>query len=93
MIHSLKKLLGAKHSSLLWSSVSDESKRFENFDNQVVLHYYNVFNRTLAEFGLVLRHLGTTYQVPGFIKLFFFDTQAPWANPMKLITAVIYEFL
>lgn len=30
--------------------------------NEVVQHYYNVFNRTLAEFGLVLRHLGTTYQ-------------------------------
>ena len=28
---------------------------------QVVQHYYNVFNRTLAEFGLILRHLGTTY--------------------------------
>jgi hypothetical protein len=73
--------------------VSDESKRFENFDNQVVLHYYNVFNRTLAEFGLVLRHLGTTYQVPGFIKLFFFDIQAPGANPKKNFAGVIYEFL
>ena len=35
--------------------------RKEHYD-EVVLHYYNVFNRTLAEFGLVLRHLGTTYQ-------------------------------
>ena len=24
--------------------------------------YYDTFNRTLAEFGLILRHLGTTYQ-------------------------------
>ena len=23
--------------------------------------YYDTFNRTLAEFGLILRHLGTTY--------------------------------
>ena len=29
--------------------------------NEVVKHYYDVFNRTLAEFGLVLRHLGTTF--------------------------------
>ena len=32
-----------------------------SFNQQVVQHYYNVFNRTLAEFGLILRHLGTTY--------------------------------
>ena len=29
--------------------------------DEVVKHYYDVFNRTLAEFGLVLRHLGTSY--------------------------------
>ena len=32
-----------------------------SLNQQVVQHYYNVFNRTLAEFGLILRHLGTTY--------------------------------
>ena len=34
--------------------------RKEHWD-EVVKHYYDVFNRTLAEFGLVLRHLGTTF--------------------------------
>ena len=42
------------------SSTSREYRK-DHYD-EVVLHYYNVFNRTLAEFGLVLRHLGTTYQ-------------------------------
>ena len=27
----------------------------------MIKHYYDVFNRTLAEFGLVLKHLGTTF--------------------------------
>jgi hypothetical protein len=30
--------------------------------DEVVQVYYDTFNRTLAEFGLILRHLGTTYQ-------------------------------
>ena len=45
---------------LFLSSTSREYRK-DHYD-EVVLHYYNVFNRTLAEFGLVLRHLGTTYQ-------------------------------
>lgn len=43
---------------LLTSTTRDYRK--EHWD-EVVKHYYDVFNRTLAEFGLVLRHLGTTY--------------------------------
>ena len=34
---------------------------FQKWD-EVVEIYYDTFNRTLAEFGLILRHLGTTYQ-------------------------------
>ena len=30
--------------------------------DEVVQSYYDTFNETLAEFGLILRHLGTTYQ-------------------------------
>ena len=44
---------------LLLTSTSREYRQ-QHWD-EVVQHYYNVFNRTLAEFGLVLRHLGTTY--------------------------------
>ncbi len=45
---------------LLLTSTTREYRK-QHFD-EVVQHYYNIFNRTLAEFGLVLRHLGTTYQ-------------------------------
>ncbi len=45
---------------LLLTSTSRDYRK-QHFDD-VVQHYYNIFNRTLAEFGLVLRHLGTTYQ-------------------------------
>ena len=44
---------------LLLTSTSRDYRK-EHWD-EVVKHYYDVFNRTLAEFGLVLRHLGTSY--------------------------------
>ena len=44
---------------LLLTSTTREYRK-KHWD-EVVKHYYDVFNRTLAEFGLVLRHLGTTY--------------------------------
>lgn len=44
---------------LLLTSTTREYRK-EHWD-EVVKHYYDVFNRTLAEFGLVLRHLGTTF--------------------------------
>ena len=44
---------------LLLTSTTREYRR-SHWD-QVVQGYYDVFNHTLAEFGLVLRHLGTTY--------------------------------
>ena len=44
---------------LLTSTTRDYRK--EHWD-EVIEHYYETFNVTLAEFGLVLRHLGTTYK-------------------------------
>ncbi|TRY70868.1 hypothetical protein TCAL_10311 [Tigriopus californicus] len=44
---------------LLLTSTSREY-RLEHWD-EVIEGYYDTFNRTLAEFGLILRHLGTTY--------------------------------
>jgi len=44
---------------LLLTSTTREYRK--QYWNEVVKHYYDVFNRTLAEFGLVLRHLGTTF--------------------------------
>jgi len=29
--------------------------------DSIVEHYYNIFNTTIAQFGLILRHLGTSY--------------------------------
>ena len=45
---------------LLLTSTTREYRK-EHWD-EVVQHYYDIFNVTLAEFGLVLRHLGTTYK-------------------------------
>ena len=45
---------------LMLTSTSREYRK-QHFD-EVVQHYYNIFNQTLAEFGLVLKHLGITYQ-------------------------------
>ena len=45
---------------LLLTSTTREYRK-EHWD-EVVEHYYETFNVTLAEFGLVLRHLGTTYK-------------------------------
>ena len=45
---------------LLLTSTTREYRK-EHWD-EVVQHYYDTFNVTLAEFGLVLRHLGTTYK-------------------------------
>ena len=44
---------------LLLTSTTREYRK-EHWD-EVVKHYYDIFNVTLAEFGLVLRHLGTTF--------------------------------
>lgn len=44
---------------LLLTSTTREYRK-EHWD-EVVQHYYDIFNTTLSEFGLVLRHLGTTY--------------------------------
>ena len=56
IIHLLLGLLKIPHLSLIFHYFS----RRQHWD-EVVKHYYDVFNRTLAEFGLVLRHLGTSY--------------------------------
>ena len=45
---------------LLLTSTTREYRK-KHWD-EVVQHYYDTFNVTLAEFGLVLRHLGTTYK-------------------------------
>ena len=56
IIHLLLGLLKIPHLPLIFHPFS----RRQHWD-EVVKHYYDVFNRTLAEFGLVLRHLGTSY--------------------------------
>jgi thiamine kinase-like enzyme len=44
---------------LLLTSTTREYRQ-KHWD-EVIESYYETFNRTLAEFGLILRHLGTTY--------------------------------
>ena len=58
--HSAQYLSPATDLAHLLLTSTTREYRQKHWD-EVVLHYYNVFNRTLAEFGLVLRHLGTTY--------------------------------
>ena len=58
--HSAQYLSPATDLAHLLLTSTTREYRQKHWD-EVVQHYYNVFNRTLAEFGLVLRHLGTTY--------------------------------
>ena len=58
--HSAQYLSPATDLAHLLLTSTTREYRQQHWD-EVVQHYYNVFNRTLAEFGLVLRHLGTTY--------------------------------
>ena len=58
--HSAQFLSPATDLAHLLLTSTDRSYRQEHWD-EVVEAYYDTFNRTLAEFGLILRHLGTTY--------------------------------
>ena len=58
--HSAQFLSPATDLAHLLLTSTTRQYRKEHWD-EVVKHYYDVFNRTLAEFGLVLRHLGTTF--------------------------------
>ena len=58
--HSAQFLSPATDLAHLMLTSTSRSYRQEHWD-EVVQTYYDTFNRTLAEFGLILRHLGTTY--------------------------------
>ncbi len=58
--HSAQYLSPATDLAHLLLTSTTRAYRRQHWD-EVVECYYDVFNRTLAEFGLVLRHLGTTY--------------------------------
>ena len=58
--HSAQVLSPATDLAHLLLTSTTRQYRKEHWD-EVVEHYYDIFNETLAEFGLVLRHLGTTY--------------------------------
>lgn len=58
--HSAQFLSPATDLAHLLLTSTDRAYRLQHWDEDVQ-HYYDVFNRTLAEFGLILRHLGTTY--------------------------------
>ena len=59
-LHSAQYLSPATDLAHLLLTSTTRDYRKQHWD-EVVKHYYDVFNRTLAEFGLVLRHLGTSY--------------------------------
>ena len=59
--HSAQFLSPATDLAHLLLTSTTRAYRKEHWD-EVVQHYYDTFNVTLAEFGLVLRHLGTTYK-------------------------------
>ena len=59
-LHSAQFLSPATDLAHLLLTSTTREYRKEHWD-EVVQHYYDTFNVTLAEFGLVLRHLGTTY--------------------------------
>ena len=59
-LHSAQFLSPATDLAHLLLTSTTREYRKEHWD-EVVQHYYDIFNTTLAEFGLVLRHLGTTY--------------------------------
>lgn len=58
--HSAQFLSPATDLAHLLLTSTTRKYRQQHWDG-VVQAYYDTFNRTLAEFGLVLRHLGTTY--------------------------------
>jgi thiamine kinase-like enzyme len=58
--HSAQLLSPATDLAHLLLTSTTRSYRQEHWD-EVVQHYYDTFNRTLAEFGMILKHLGTTY--------------------------------
>ncbi len=58
--HSAQFLSPATDLAHLLLTSTSRAYRQEKWD-EVVEAYYDTFNRTLAEFGLILRHLGTTY--------------------------------
>ena len=59
-LHSAQFLSPATDLAHLLLTSTTREYRKKHWD-EVVQHYYDTFNVTLAEFGLVLRHLGTTY--------------------------------
>ena len=60
-LHSAQFLSPATDLAHLLLTSTTREYRKQHWD-EVVQHYYDTFNITLAEFGLVLRHLGTTYK-------------------------------
>ncbi len=58
--HSAQFLSPATDLAHLLLTSTTRAFRLQHWD-KIVQSYYDTFNRTLAEFGLVLRHLGTTY--------------------------------
>ena len=58
--HSAQFLSPATDLAHLLLTSTTRGYRQEHWD-EVIENYYETFNRTLAEFGLILRHLGTTY--------------------------------
>ena len=60
-LHSAQFLSPATDLAHLLLTSTTREYRKQHWD-EVVQHYYDTFNVTLAEFGLVLRHLGTTYK-------------------------------
>ena len=59
--HSAQFLSPATDLAHLLLTSTTRKYRQKHWD-EVIQSYYDTFNRTLAEFGLILRHLGTTYQ-------------------------------
>ena len=58
--HSAQFLSPATDLAHLLLTSTDRAYRLAHWD-EVIERYYETFNQTLAEFGLILRHLGTTY--------------------------------
>ena len=60
-LHSAQFLSPATDLAHLLLTSTTREYRKEHWE-EVVQHYYDTFNVTLCEFGLILRHLGTTYK-------------------------------
>ncbi|XP_040578918.1 uncharacterized protein [Lepeophtheirus salmonis] len=58
--HSCQYLSPATDLAHLLLTSTDRTYR-KKYWNEIIQYYYDTFNRTLAEFGLILRHLGTSY--------------------------------